>query len=486
MNDKKNEYDAIVIGGGVGGLTCASFLAKNGLETLVLEQHHKSGGCCTSFKRKGFTFDSGAYAISGLGENGFFYRILKDLEIENEAEFHKLDPLMNVAYPEESIPIAADLEEYIADLSERFPNESENIQRFFKKVEEIISAPKSQYYKTSFAELLDEFFENEKLKKIISACWVYAGLPPSKISAVDMCAYLYSNHVEGLYYPIGSTQKLADILSKAVKKHGGEMRLNTEVDNIIVENNETSAVETSKGEKINAKYIISNADARRTFFNLIGRKNLEDGFLKKLEEMKPSMTFFQLWLGVDMDLRSKDIETPETLYYSTNDNDHVYETYTKKEMSECFGVCIPSLIDPSLAPEGKHAVSITAPLHYDFKDRWGTTDGERGEKYQEIKNEVAEKLIKKAEKLIPDLSEHIVVKETATPLTIERYTSNYKGAAYGWALLPQQSGKKRLQPNTPIQGLYLTGHWTTPGGGVNAVAMSGEKTAKLIIDSTNS
>jgi all-trans-retinol 13,14-reductase len=125
--DIKERYDVIVIGAGLGGLTCGALLAKNGFKTLVLEQHTAPGGYCTSFKRKGFTFDAAVHFLEGAGYGGFLYRILSGLEIENELEYHTMDPVYKVVYPDESIAIPADLNEYIALLSSKFPAEKQGI-----------------------------------------------------------------------------------------------------------------------------------------------------------------------------------------------------------------------------------------------------------------------------------------------------------------------------------------------------------------------
>jgi phytoene dehydrogenase-like protein len=91
--NEKTKYDAIIIGAGIGGLTCGALLAKSGLKTLIIEQHSIPGGYCTSFKRKGFVFDSAVHFIEELGEGGRFCQILKDLEVEKEIELYKLDLL---------------------------------------------------------------------------------------------------------------------------------------------------------------------------------------------------------------------------------------------------------------------------------------------------------------------------------------------------------------------------------------------------------
>jgi phytoene dehydrogenase-like protein len=197
--------------------------------------------------------------------------------------------------------------------------------------------------------------------------------------------------------------------------------------------------------------------------------------------MKPSFSLFQVFLGVDMNPREKGIIEHEILCYSSYDLDNVYKSYLQGNFEEVLGICIPTLLDSSLAPENKHVISLITAIPYDYKENWGTENGERGSSYEKLKNETMHRLIKTAEKFIPDLSKHIVYSEAATPLTLERYTANYKGAAYGWASTIGQSGVSRLQPKTPIKNLYLAGHWTNPGGGVIAVALSGRNIAKVII-----
>jgi prolycopene isomerase len=296
-----------------------------------------------------------------------------------------------------------------------------------------------------------------------------------------MAGFLYSAHIEGQNYLKGGTQVLANTLVKARKNYGGELQLNTKVTKILIENNIATGAETAKGNKISAKYIVSNADARQTYSSLIGSGKFHSKFLNHLEQMKPSISYLQVFLGVDMNPREKGIIEHEILCYPSYNLDYEYNSDLQVESEETFGICIPTLLDPSLAPENKHVISLITAIPYDYRENWGTENGERGSSYEKLKNETMYRLIKTAERFIPDLSKHIVYSEAATPLTLERYTANYKGAAYGWASTIGQSGVNRLQPKTPIKNLYLAGHWTTPGGGVIAVALSGRNIAKVII-----
>lgn len=498
--DKK--YDVVIIGAGIGGLTCGALLAKNGFKTLVIEQHSIPGGYCTSFKRNGFIFEAAVHFSESLGEGGRFYQILKELDVEKEIELHKLDPLYRVFFRDESFSIPANLNEYISMLSKEFPKEEKGISELFETIKKLkkemgelrtplrpwdkILVPLKfplifKYHKKTFAEMMADFIEDVRLKAIISSGWPYVGLPPSKISALQMAGYLYSAHFEGHYHPNGGAQVLVGTLAKALKKYGGELQLGTEVTKILIENNKAVGVETAKGDKINAKYVVSNADARQTFLKLIGPEKVSDTFLDRLKRMEPSISFFQVWLGVDMNPRDKGITEHEIFYYRSYDPDYVYNSCLQGKFEEGCGIAIPTLNDPSLAPENKHIVSLIYPIPYDYKERWRTENGKRGDSYRKLKDEIKHQLIKTAERVIPELSEHIILSEAATPLTLERYTQNSKGAAYGWASTPDQSGTSRLQPETPINNLYLAGHWTTSGGGTITVALSGRNTAEMII-----
>lgn len=479
-----------------------SRIGKERIKDACSRATPKPGGYCTSFNRKGFTFDSAVHYVQGAGGNGWLCQILRDLGVEAELEFIRLDPIYRLIYPNKSISIPADLNEYIAWLSLEFPNEKKGIVRLFdtivKSMAELPRLPTSLgiwdlvsfpfrfplTYKSSkitFAEMMADFITDQRLKSIISSGWLCVGLPPSKVSAFQMSGYIYSAHVLGCYYPKGGAQAFAEALATALRRHGGVLQLKTDVTKILVEKNRVTGVQTSDGREIGAKCVVSNADAKETFLNLVGREKLSRRFAERLDKMEPSMTCFLVWLGTDLDPRSKGINESEIVYYSSYDNDEIYGKLFDGGFEEAYLVGIPSFIDPDLAPQGRHIVSILYPVSYDFEKKWRTDNGKRGEEYRTLKEELKDQLVKTVERIIPGLSEHIVTSEAATPLTLERYTRNYKGAAYGWAHGPSQTGRNRLQPTTPIKGLYLAGHWTVPGTSTAVAAVSGRRTAEIIM-----
>jgi len=188
--------------------------------------------------------------------------------------------------------------------------------------------------------------------------------------------------------------------------------------------------------------------------------------------MRPSLSYFMVFLGLDLPLQEMGL-CHHIDYFSTFDIESIFRTQMSGQLKEeaiSIGMVIPTLLDPQLAPTGNHILTLSLITPY-----WGRIY------WAERKEEVASELIHTAEKIIPGLSQHIRVQAISTPHTLERYTGNFEGAAYGWEQSPDQAGPRRLPPRTPIENLYLAGHWTFPGGGVASVAVSGRIAAQEIL-----
>lgn len=471
------ECDVAVIGAGIGGLTCAAYLAKQGKKVKVFEQHHTPGGCCTSFSRRGFRFDAGVLHLTGGKENGAFQRVLSALEIEDEFKFK--EQFQRFIFPGLTLDSSRDAEDFPGKIKELFPQESTGVANLFDIIKSIyvdikklptLSPLLTKYKARSFQELVDENIKDAKLKALVNANW-HLWYPPWNNSAIDYAALLVTEQTRGYFYPLGGIQAVPDTLVRILKSYGGEIEYKTFVDKIILEKGKAVGIETRKGKQVRAAQVVSNIAARATFLNLVGEENLPQDFVKTLSRLEISLSSFYVYLGVDIDPRTTGVDAPETIVYETYDNTEEWDRLLKGELAiPCFGIAIPTLVDPSLAPPGKHVVIVMtmAPYHL------------TGKSWREEKERFARRLIAKAEKLIPGLSQHIAVQDAATPLTYERYTLNTRGAAMGWAFSPQMF-MKRLEQKTPIPNLYLAGHWTMPGGGVPAVALSGLRAARMIL-----
>lgn len=484
-------YDVIIIGAGMGGLTAGALLAKDGLKTLVIEKHSMPGGYATSFKRKDFCFDSVLDAISGCHEGGWIWQALKRLKIEKEIQFTRLDPVRTDSFPDFKFDVKKDLNLFIADLQRLSPKNAKGIAELFTIMKEIhhavmtlpadvvwkdprIAKKYPLFYKCkdkTFNVLLDEYVQDEKARAILCDRSAFMGLPPSQVSAIGMATMIITYGMNGGYRVKGLTQRLPDALAESIKKNGGSLLFNSTVNKIIVKDKKAVGIATEDGRTFYAKKIISNISAKKTFLKLVGREHLQNEFADKIEGMRPSVSFFIVYLGIDIDLKKMGL-THSIGSYPSFDIEGTFSDINRDICSNkaSLEIIIYTLTNPDMAPKGCHSLILMTKAGYDYEKDW------KGRKEKE-----AEGLIKMAERAIPNLSRHIIIQDSATPLTLERYTGNDKGAAFGWAQGVDQVGLNRPQIETPMENLYLTGHWTIPGGGIESVVASGILVERKII-----
>ncbi len=480
---KPRGREVIIVGAGIGGLTCGALLAKKGYRVTVLEQHYRVGGYCSSFMRGKFVFDSGVESISGLWENGPVKYLLDELGVRWEDLFVRTREayILNGEFVE----IPDSYERLIEVMTRRFPGEADNIRSFFKRVEEVfreiymdvdktggVPLPQPLIYRVlgfkhlfnfpkehphmylwmnrSFKQVLDQYFRNEDLKKLLSPLAAYLGVSPEKTSAISM-AIIYGYYIVGGYYPRGGAQAYADLLAEIIRENGGRILLNHRVEKILVKNGEVRGV-VANGKVFNAPIVVFAANVKQ-LPNLV---NLPEDFIEQINDLKPSVTAFIVYLGLNLDLS----DYPPLI----------------KDLDQGIGIVINSNLDKDLAPEGCSSLAIVTLLPQEMYDYFSKKDSAT---YLERKKKYAEELVRKAEKIIPGLRKNIIVMDAATPYTFERYTMNYRGAIYAF----DQSIDAPPRPyfKTPIKGLYLAGASTFPGAGVEAVTISGVIAARDII-----
>ena len=468
-SEMKPKYDIIVLGAGIAGLICGTFIAKQGKKVLIIEQHSIPGGYCTSFKRKGFIFDSAVHHIGGCGKWSVVGRCLKELDIN--INFQQLDPMDSIHFPSFSIDIPAEIDDYVDLLKERFPSEKEQLALFFKEFTRLYRATFStekhkmllKYQDLTFKEMLDNFFTDEQLKMTLSAQWGYIGSPPHEVSAIGMCQMLVNYLKDGAYFPVGGTQNFADAITQKFIDYGGQIMLSSSVDGMLTDGNIIKGVTTKKGEEIQADIFVSNIDPKQTFFSLLDKNIVDDSYIRKIENMKESVSFFLLYLGLDNKIDLKGLK--RGFYHTSNDL-----TFSDNDW---FYISVPTEVDPSLAPDNKQIISVVVSSreNYDDIDDWVA-----------YKDKMKKHTINYLENFVPEIQDHIEVIDAATPKTLYRYTLNTKGAAYGWAVTVDQTWSNRLSHTTPFKNLFLAGHWTNPGPGICAVVSSGWRVANMILN----
>ena len=494
-------YDAIVIGAGMGGLSCGTLLAKEGLRVLICEQASKPGGYCVNFKRNGFTFSPAVHYLNEFGPNSQMQEAFQTLGLAPEIDFCPQDPQRRIITPHFHLTLSTDIDRFERDLIHLFPKERLSIyayigelKKLVKTIEglsiksfdliglrekfgllyEFIKRPQLIRYRGKTGEeVLDSFFKDPLLKYLLT-------FGARKGSSIFSCASPIMWAMKGNFYYIKDkeVEALPELFLRHYKAYGGEISFNTLVKKIVIEEGKVRGVRIEGGEEVQSGYVISNGDSHSTFRHLIGSHLLPDRFVTKLQKREISAPIFTLYLGVDLDLAQMGFDGALIHYYP-----FIRKNPWEEKVAEGFdiqkermAIRMDSIKNPMLAPIGKHTVAIAAYAPYDLFTDGGSTSP----RYAEIKEEIAQKIIGVTEKVIPGLSSHIIVRDASTPLTYERTTLNRQGATMGWYLSAKELSRIRSQ-KTPIANLYQAGHWTFPGGGIPMVIISGINAAKLVL-----
>jgi acyl transferase domain-containing protein/phytoene dehydrogenase-like protein/NADP-dependent 3-hydroxy acid dehydrogenase YdfG/acyl-CoA thioesterase FadM len=468
---KDNTYDVIVVGAGIGGLTAAGLLSKNGEKVLVVEQHNKPGGFCTSWERMvkhngkqlRFVFDAGVHDIAALGDNRYIPYVLRELGVENQIRWLRTDHEYLVNGLRLTVPRR--LEDFLELLITKFPAERGGLISIFQEISlcynelfkkkfpsSSTNSPLAKWRDVSFFTMLESYIHDRTLLQVLSilSCYITDNLSSLSVSAAIP---LFSYYIEGGCYPSGGSQVLSDTLAGAIEKFGSEVRLSTPVKRILVKDSRAIGVELKNGQLLHAENIISNADVRRTFLELVGRKYLSQHFSKRIDQLRPSNSAFMVFLCVDYVPEIK----PITIY---------------KDEKITIAIMTPSLADPSLAPIGYAGITIITLLSHEQAKAWSRDDSE----YKKRKKQYGTKLIEISEKVLPGLSDHILYRQEASPASFSRYAGTTDGAIYGLAIDEWHPPLK-----TPIEGLFLAGAGTSFHPGVEHAALSGINAANKII-----
>ncbi|MCP5008050.1 MAG: NAD(P)/FAD-dependent oxidoreductase [Planctomycetes bacterium] len=473
-----SDFDVIIIGSGIGGLMSGGILTSKGLKTLIVEGNRTAGGYLSSFKRNGFVFDSTVDCVSGVNQDGLIFKVLKLLDVHNDIALIELDPIRGSIFPDIEISVDRDINAYVRKLVRLFPSEGAAVRGFFKKISMIydvlqaeidafisgapppgrITLDMLRLRDLPYNKLLDDFFSDYRLKAVLSDRCHYIGLPPSMVSSLAMITIIMSYFRLGAQRIQGGFQRLSDAFVKGIRNQGGTVVLGNGVKRIIMKGDGCCGVQCDSGDEYTSKYVISNADFNLTFSSLLG------GRLSHIaEEMNDdhgiSTSFFIVYAGVKGELKAYS----NFGYYPSYDIEGLFTHDTSFNEDSHLGFAIASNEDKTRAPDGHHTM-----VFYELVE----SSRERLDK-----SRCTEIVLTKAVKILPDIKDRIVVLDSATPHTLERYTKNLNGAAFGW----RQIAGLRSVPKHGIHNLYIAGHWGDMGGGVLAAAYSGAKAALDIL-----
>ncbi|MBI4981844.1 MAG: NAD(P)/FAD-dependent oxidoreductase [Candidatus Omnitrophica bacterium] len=463
---QKYDYDAIIIGAGIGGLVCGCYLAKAGLKTLIVEKNARPGGYCTSFSRSGFKFDACGHSLGSLRDGGNISNILKELNLDRRIKFRRYDPQDTVITSEGIISFWNDLNKTVREFEVIFPDEAKNIKSFFKFVDNCTGLSFNELRQRTFQDLLDEYFKNSRLKSILSLLILgNVGASALDVSAFTAVTVYKEFTLDGGYYPLNrSVGDLPGLLADRFCELGGKTIFSSLVRKIKVGNEHVEGVYLGK-KLIRARYVVSNADCRQTFLKLVDSPMLKKIFLRKLKQMKPSCSMFILYLGLSKSLPRKLSEGVTNWVIQ----DSFFNGVANKNSKTNFSWYMLRL----LAGKNNSLVAFTNAPFYSV------------EYWRKNKGLWMNNFIKNIEIVIPGLSNKIIFKDAATPQTLYKHTLNYKGARCGWVSSSSQLMVPGFTQVSPIKNLYLAGHWTTLNVGIPGVAYMGRDTAEIILRKEN-
>jgi phytoene desaturase len=481
-------YDVVVIGSGLGGLSAAGLLAKAGKKVLLAERHHRPGGYVHGFERDDYVFDSAVHLLSA--EGGLAQGVLTLLGADDACSLIRVDPFYTAVFPDFRIEVPLGVDAYVEAHARHFPEQEGPLRALidvcFQIPEEMRRVPTEpglmdlvrfprncpqlfRYRNATVGDLCDKFLTNDRVKSLFGAVWPYMGLPPSRLSLLGY-AMMWTSYIDGgTLYCRGGFQQLANAYVTGLERNGGELVLGREVEQIVVEDGRVAGVVLDGGDRISASAVVSNAAAEQTLERLLGPEHLPRRYLKKLHDLRLSQSCFVLYLVTDFDLHELEGATHEMFVYPDWNFDNVYEQLLAGEPTSV-GITMPSLHDPSLAPEGESVLTVITLLPFEQATSW-----------QKGSEPYVEKLLQVLYRAFPQLDGRITFLERASPRTLERFTGNPNGAAYGWDMTPDQMGRNRPDHRTPVEGLFLSGHWTQPGAGAGGVIVSGVQTAQLVL-----
>lgn len=457
------QYDAIVIGAGNGGLACAATLAEKGKKVILFEKHNIPGGCGTSFRRGRFEFEVALHQLSSMGtpeKPGPLRELFRRYGIEDKIEWIEIKELFRVNFPDGTgISIPADRKNCEAFLCSQFPQEKESILRYFETVyafcsESAAFAEKSahstgepsaakkaimkmgfpkmyptlaRYALKSTQEVLDEFFKDVKLQLALSAYWCFMGMPPARFpwSILAKCTNIYME--DKPFYLRGTSMMMNQAIMDAVQRMGGVVHLNRGVERIVLEGGAAVGVVDEKGEEYRASKIISNISPLATYGALLQPEEVPQAAQEYLRPYTVGISALTCFIGLDCTPEEIGFTTSFTLNYESFDaNEDFKDAYKLLPEKDPLVATCYTVDDPEISPPG---TSIITAGTLKYSAEWEKLTPEQ---YYEKKYEAGKRIVARLEKMYPGFTDHIEELEVATPLTHMRYLNHPGGAIYGY------------------------------------------------------
>jgi all-trans-retinol 13,14-reductase len=511
------DYDAVIVGGGIGGLVCAAYLAVAGRRVLLAEQHDVVGGNTQVFRRRRkYEFDVGVHYLGDCGPDGIIPAVLAGLGAADRIAFRPMDQdgFDLIRLPGLGVDVPADWDRYLARLQAALPGERDGLADCVRVLRAVADAVRHHLIGTSAVgtsaagtpaagsphtmELIRQ--GSRSLGELFTACGLSSraatmlaaqsgnyGTPPST-TLTSTHAAMMDHYLRGAYYPVGGGQMLAATLTEVIEAHGGTVRTRCPVDQILVSDDyRVQGVVLSDGDMIRAPIVVSNADYRHTVLRLCRGRGFPPSVVAKTRTATSRAAVAIAYVALD---RPLDLPNANLWCWAHDDVEHSYaQAMTGSAAGSEAGSDRPPFVFlsfASLKDPGNRSVCPTGHSNFQVMTLVPPSPDADSAGYRRVASYLADKarladsLVDAAEQAIGPFRDRITHLETATSPTNQRYTLSSSGSPYGLASWGGEG--RRPDVRTSIDGLYLTGQNTRYGAGVAGTAISGITAAGYILD----
>ncbi|MDA0671149.1 MAG: phytoene desaturase [Bacteroidetes bacterium] len=488
---KKN---IIVIGSGFGGLGAASRLLSAGHNVTILESRDKPGGRGYTYEMDGFKFDGGPTVITAP----FLFDEIWEAAGKKREDYFELvpcDPFYRIFdWNNQPFDYNDNHEFILSEIEKRNPRDKEGYTKFLSTTKAI--------FEKGFVELADKpflnisdmlkvapdlvrlkshetvyqyvsgFIEDEFLRRCFSFHPLLVGGNPFDTTSIYAMIH-YLEREWGVHYALGGTGSIVNAMVKLIEEQGGQLHVNQKVDEILVSNGRVRGVQLANGDKLDADIVVSNADVATTYRKLIAPQHRRKYTDRRLERMRYSMSLFVIYFGTNRLYRDQGL-AHHNIILSDRYKGLLNDIFKSKKVADDFSLYLhmPTLTDPSMAPEGHEAFYVLSPVpHLDSGTDWT--------EFAPIYRDRIMNFLE--ENYLPGLSDSLVSEHYIDPLHFRDTLHSYKGSAFSVEpILTQSAWFRPHNKSEDVDGLYFVGAGTHPGAGLPGVLSSSKIAENLI------
>ncbi|MCO5259052.1 MAG: NAD(P)/FAD-dependent oxidoreductase [Crocinitomicaceae bacterium] len=508
-------YDIVIIGAGISGLTSGALFSRLGYKVCILEMDARPGGYIAGFNRMDFRFDSAIHWLNQCGNDGLVSQAFRLIgtDFPKTKTQHLIKKIISDDY---SIDLTTDIESFQKKLITDFPEDKDGIEQFINNAKKIGKSFKKfrninrnlstmgafekasrglkmlQFvspfiphisYSSDKVELgLKKYFSNPKLLNLFKS-------EPDLLSCLIPIGWAYIQDYQ--LPPEGGSQTFAEWLEHVCYECHATIHYQSKVQSISTNNEFATGIEyihKNESKNISCKYIIAACDAHFLYDQLLPKSKYSQHFLAKIEQSEIYASAFTI--SIALDCSGESLGFDESMYFIA-DNNLSRKAYSDGNPQTCgIHIMSGSVRDKSLAPSGQGTLTIFIPSYFDQYNYWETEQNnntfKRGEAYKENKKQVASIIIERIEKKLNiDIQSHILYLDIATPITHYRYTGNRNGSMMG-----TRPGKKNMQAKvaqykTPLKNVFQSGHWAELGGGIPIAVKAALNSTLLVLKREN-